>query len=47
MNNVVKVQALEILTRDKFLKKLKEKHNLSIRQIERLTDINRGVVQKA
>ena len=33
--------------RNSALKELKEKYRLSIRQIERLTGINRGIVQKA
>ena len=33
--------------RDAYLKQLKEKHNLSIRQIERLTGIDRNVVLRA
>ena len=37
---------VHLLLRDRYLKELKEKHSLSIRQIERLTGINRGVVQK-
>ncbi|GFP21591.1 hypothetical protein HKBW3S06_00818 [Candidatus Hakubella thermalkaliphila] len=38
---------LDKLTRDKCLKELKETYDLSIRQIERLTGINRGIVAKA
>jgi transcriptional regulator with XRE-family HTH domain len=30
-----------------YLKELKEEHGLSIRKIERLTGINRGIVLKA
>jgi hypothetical protein len=33
--------------RNKLLKQLKEDNHLSIRQIERLTGINRGIVFKA
>ena len=44
--NAIELQTLDISTRDRYLKELKEKHSLSIRQIERLTGINRGVVQK-
>ncbi len=45
--NGTDMQKLDILTRNAYLKVLKEVHNLSIRQIERLTGISRGVVQKA
>ncbi|WP_313346362.1 transposase [Sedimentibacter sp.] len=41
------IQELKIDKRNIYIKVLKEKHNLSIRQIERLTGINRGVIQKA
>lgn len=44
-NTASEFQALSIKRRDKFIRKLKEK-GLSVRQIERLTGINRGVVQK-
>jgi len=41
------LQNMESSTRNKYLKELKEQHNLSIRQIERITGINRGVILKA
>jgi REP element-mobilizing transposase RayT len=41
------LQNMESSTRNKYLKGLKEQHNLSIRQIERVTGINRGVILKA
>lgn len=41
------LQMLEKKQRNKYLKMLKEEHNLSIRQIERITGINRGVIAKA
>jgi len=41
------LQKLDKLTRNMYLKELKEKYCLSIRQIERLTGINRGIVLKA
>lgn len=41
------LQKFDKVARDKCLKELKDKHHLSIRQIERLTGINRGVVSKA
>lgn len=40
------LQKFDVSTRNVFLKELKE-NNLSVRQIERLTGINRGIVQKA
>lgn len=45
-NNVTQFQALPRGTRNRFLSELKAK-GLSVRQIERLTGINRGLVQKA
>lgn len=42
-----RIQGFEISTRNRYLKDLKEVHGLSVRQIERLTGINRGVVQRA
>jgi REP element-mobilizing transposase RayT len=47
IRNVTEMQTFDILTRDKYLKELKEKYCLSVRQLERLTGINRGVVLKA
>lgn len=44
-NSTAEFQALDVKARDKCLKELKEK-GLSIRQIERLTGINRGLVLK-
>jgi putative transposase len=46
IDNAIDLQKLDIPTRNIYLKELKEKHNLSIRQIERLTGINRGIVAK-
>jgi REP element-mobilizing transposase RayT len=46
MRNATDLQQLEIQTRNKYLRDLKEA-GLSVRQIERLTGINRGVVLKA
>lgn len=46
-NNVTDMQKLDIHMRNKYLKELKEVYGLSIRQIERLTGINRGIVLKA
>ncbi len=45
-SNVAEFQALSREKRDSCLAQLKEK-GLTVRQIERLTGINRGVVQKA
>ena len=47
VNNASDMQRLDILTRNRYLKELKEEYSLSIRQIERLTGINRGIVLKA
>ncbi len=44
--NAIDLQKLDIATRNLYLKDLKEKYNLSIRQIERLTGISRGIVTK-
>jgi len=45
--NTTELQTLDIPIRNKCLKELKEKYNMSIRQIERLTGISRGVVYNA
>ena len=37
------IQNCDIAKRDKYLKEIKEKYSLSIRQIERITGINRGM----
>jgi putative transposase len=47
VDNAIEFQKINIVTRNAYLKELKENHNLSIRQIERLTGINRGIVLKA
>ena len=41
------IQKFDKKKRNKYLNDFKEKHGLSIRQIERLTGISRGVIQKA
>ncbi len=41
------IQGFELAKRNLCLKELKEIHYLSIRQIERLTGINRGIIQRA
>jgi hypothetical protein len=47
VKNAIDLQNLDAKTRNTYLRKLKEKYNLSIRQIERLTGINSGLVLKA
>jgi len=47
VDNAPDLQKLDILTRNTYLKELKEEYSLSIRQIERITGINRGIVLKA
>ncbi|WP_373665554.1 transposase [Sporomusa silvacetica] len=47
LKNAIDLQQLDCQTRNTYLRILKHKHNLSIRQIERLTGINRGIVLKA
>ena len=47
VKNTIDIQKFDTLTRNKYLKKIKEENDLSIRQIERLTGINRGIVLKA
>lgn len=45
--NIMDLKKLDRVSRNKYLKELKEEHRLSIRQIERLTGINRGVILNA
>jgi putative transposase len=47
LKNVIDLQQLDCKTRNTYLRMLKQKYNLSIRQIERITGINRGIVLKA
>ncbi|MCC5468419.1 hypothetical protein [Pelosinus baikalensis] len=47
LKNAIDLQQLDCQTRNTYLRMLKQKYNLSIRQIERLTGINRGIVLKA
>ena len=47
INHATELQKFDIPTRNFYIKELKEKHNLSVRQLERLTGINRGVIAKA
>lgn len=46
VKNAIDLQTFDVPMRNECLRQLKEKH-LSIRQIERLTGINRGIVLKA
>ncbi len=46
VEHVQDLRKLGVQQRNFFIKTLKEKHNLSIRQIERLTGINRGIIQR-
>ena len=41
------IQKLDKVMRNKYLRQLKEEYHLSIRQIERLTGINRGIIFNA
>ncbi len=47
VNNPSDLQKIEKSARDKYLNQLKVKHNLSIRQVERLTGINRNVIARS
>jgi len=47
LKNAIDLQQLDCQTRNTYLRMLKQKYNLSIRQIERLMGINRGIVLKA
>jgi len=47
IHNSIDMQTIEKSLRNSYLIELKEKYKLPIRQIERLTGINRGIIQKA
>jgi hypothetical protein len=47
IKNGPELQKMEKTQRNIYLKKLKDEYNLSIRQIARLTGINRGIVYRA
>jgi len=47
VKNTSDLQKLDKAMRNGYLKKLKEEYHLSIRQIERLTGINRGIISNA
>lgn len=40
------LQKLETVKRNSYIKKLRKEHHMSVRQIERLTGISRGIIQK-
>ncbi len=46
VDRVQDLQVLEINRRNNYVKELKQKHCLSVRQIERLTGISRGIIQR-
>jgi putative transposase len=47
VEDISEIQKFDISKRNGYLKQLKKDYGLSIRQIERVTGINRGVIQKA
>ncbi len=47
IENTIDLQKLDIAKRNSYLKELKKMYGLSIRQIERLTGINRGIIQRS
>ncbi len=46
VTNAIDVQKFDISIRNLYIKDLKESYGLSIRQIERLTGISRGIIQR-
>lgn len=44
--HAIDIQNFELNKRNEYIKSLKERYGLSIRQIERLTGINRGIIQR-
>lgn len=46
IDHVIDLQKLEINIRNEYLRNLIKSHTLSIRQIERLTGISRGIIQR-
>ena len=46
IDHAIDIQKFDIVKRNLFVKNMKERYGLSIRQIERLTGISRGVVQR-
>jgi REP element-mobilizing transposase RayT len=46
IDHATDIQKFDTVNRNLYLKDLKERHGLSIRQIERVTGISRGVVQR-
>ena len=47
IDHVLDLQKFDVKKRNQYLKDLKEGYGLSIRQIERLTGIGRGIIQRA
>ena len=47
VENTLQLQSLDRATRDSYLKELRGQYRLSVRQIARLTGINRGIVFRA
>lgn len=46
VEHAIDIQKFENVKRNLYLKELKERYGLSISQIERLTGINRGIIQR-
>ncbi len=46
VDHAIDLQKFDLYKRNIYLKNLKEEYGLSIRQIERLTGINRGIIQR-
>jgi beta-N-acetylglucosaminidase len=46
IDHAIDMQKFDIASRNSYIKDLKERYGLSIRQIERVTGISRGVIQR-
>ncbi|KJR48437.1 transposase [Desulfosporosinus sp. I2] len=46
VGHAIDIQKFDINKRNSYIKKLKEVYGLSIRMIERLTGISRGIIQR-
>ena len=46
IDHAIDIQKFDVHRRNLYIKELREKYGLSIRQIERLTGINRGIIQR-
>ncbi len=46
IDHAIDIQKFDIVKRNLYIKELKERYGLSIRQVERLTGISRGVIQR-